>query len=42
MSVTVMTITHMKMGVQPTPETSRILNIPQTVGNIQHNIGILV
>lgn len=26
---------------KPTPETLKILNIPQKMGNIQHNIGTL-
>lgn len=33
-----MTTSLLKTGVQPTPETSCIVNIPHTTENIQHSV----
>jgi hypothetical protein len=33
---------HLKTGVESTPETSCISNIPQTMDNVQHNVLILL
>jgi hypothetical protein len=37
----IMTTNYMKTGVEPTPETSCILDIPQTNNSVQHNIPLL-
>lgn len=36
-----MTSNHLKPGVQQAPGTSCIFNMPQTVGIVQHNAGIM-
>jgi hypothetical protein len=36
-----MTTNHLKTGVEPTPETSCISNISQTMGNVQHSVSII-
>jgi hypothetical protein len=33
-----MTTSHLKTGVEPTPETSCISNIPQTIDSVQHSV----
>jgi len=35
--VNIMTTNHLKIGVRHTPETLCIYNLPQTMGNVQHN-----
>jgi hypothetical protein len=40
-SVPVMTTNYLKTGGEPTPETSCISNIRQTMGNAQHSIAIM-
>jgi predicted enzyme related to lactoylglutathione lyase len=41
-NVGIMTASHMKTGVEPTPETSCISDIPQTKSSVQHNKGAIV
>jgi hypothetical protein len=38
--ISIMTTFHLKMAVEPTPETLCISAIPQTVDSVQRNIGI--
>jgi hypothetical protein len=38
--VGIMTTNHLKMGVELSPETSFISNMPQTMGSVQHSVSI--
>jgi hypothetical protein len=37
-----MTTNNIKTGVVPTPKTSCITNISQTMNNVQHNTGTMI
>jgi hypothetical protein len=39
-NISVMPTNHLKSGVQPTPETSFVSNICETMGNALQNSGI--
>jgi hypothetical protein len=40
-SVSIMTTNYLKTGVESTPETPCLSNIPQTVDNFQQNVPIM-
>jgi hypothetical protein len=40
--VSIITTNHLKTGAEPTPETSCISNIPQTISNVQHSVYIMI